>query len=65
MVLADLDETLDVDGSPKAKKNAIINYRIPKAKTLLGTSDAMPTRRLYEVAVQIEPESIRKIYDGF
>jgi hypothetical protein len=65
MVLADLDETLDVDGSPKAKKNAIINYRIPKAKTLLGTSDGMPTRRLYEVADQIEPESIRKIYDGF
>jgi hypothetical protein len=65
MVLADLDETLDVDGSPKAKKNAIISYRIPKAKTLLGMSDDMPTRRLYEVSVQIEPESIRKIYDGF
>lgn len=64
MVLADLDETLDVDGSPRAKKNAIINYRIPKPQTILGASDGMPTRRLYEVPVQIEPESIRKIYNG-
>jgi hypothetical protein len=64
MVLADLDETLDVDGSPKAKTNAIITYRIPRPQTMLGASDGMPTRRLYGVPVQIEPESIRKIYNG-
>ncbi len=65
MVLADLDETLDIDGRPKAKSNAIISYRIPKVGALLGTSDGMPPRRLYEVPEQIEPESILKIYDGF
>jgi hypothetical protein len=65
MVLADLDETLDRDGRPKVKDNAIIGYRIPKVSTLLGTSDGLPPRRLYEVPEQIEPESILKIYDGF
>ena len=65
MVLADLDDTLDRDGRPKAKDNAIISYRIPKVSTLLGTSDGFPPRRLYEVPEQIEPESILKIYDGF
>lgn len=65
MVLADLDESLDVDGRPKAKANAIISYRMPKVHTLLGHADAMAQRRLYEIPQQIEPESIIKIYDGF
>ncbi|CAG0947710.1 AAA family ATPase [Geobacter sp.] len=65
MVLADLDESLDVDGRPKAKDNAIISYRMPKVHTLLGHADAMAQRRLYEIPVQIEPDSIIKIYDGF
>ncbi|BCR04291.1 hypothetical protein DESUT3_13600 [Desulfuromonas versatilis] len=65
MILADLDDSLDVDGRPKAKDNAIISYRMPKVHTLLGHTDAMAQRRLYEIPVQIEPESIIKIYDGF
>ena len=59
------DESLDVDGRPKAKANAIISYRMPKVHTLLGHADAMAQRRLYEIPQQIEPESIIKIYDGF
>jgi 5-methylcytosine-specific restriction protein B len=63
MVLGDLAEDLDVDGRPKAKDTAIISYRLPKVRSLLGTFESsLYSRRLYELPDQIEPESIIKIY---
>lgn len=65
MIFADLDDRTDIDGRPKARENAIIGYRIPKAGSLLGSSSGtVSTRRIYEMPVQIEPESIIKIYRG-
>lgn len=64
LVLGDLDEQTDRDGRPKARENAIITYRILGGSRLLGSWDGMTPRRIYELPDQIEPESIRKIYDG-
>ena len=64
LVLSDLEETLDTDGKPKARQDAIITYRIPEVHTLLGAADKFGSRRIYEMPEQIEPKSIIKIYDG-
>lgn len=63
MIFADLDKQVDTDGRQKAREDAIIGYRIPKVASLLGSSEGfVTTRRIYEVPLQIEPESIIKIY---
>lgn len=64
LVLGDLEETLDKDGKPRARADAIISYRIPEVHALLGAVDQFGSRRIYEMPEQIEPKSIIKIYDG-
>ena len=65
LVLADLEETTDVDGHPKARETAIISYRIESPGRLLGVADdSLPMKRLYEVPPSINPESVIKIYES-
>lgn len=64
LVLGDLEETLDKDGKPRARADAIVSYRIPEVHALLGAIDQFASRRIYEMPEQIEPKSIIKIYDG-
>lgn len=65
MVFNDLSENEDRDGKPKARDDAIISYRIPGTKSLLGfTVSSITPRRIYEIPEQIQPESILKIYKG-
>lgn len=63
LVLGDLEETLDKDGKPKAREDAIISYRIPEVHALLGAVDQFASQRIYEMPEQIQPKSIIKIYD--
>ena len=64
LVLSDLEETLDKDGKPRARADAIISYRIPEVHALLGAVDQFGSRRIYEMPEQIEPKAILKIYNG-
>ncbi len=64
LVFGDLEETLDTDGKPRARADAIITYRIPRIHALLGAVDHFGSRRIYETPEQIEPKSIIKIYNG-
>lgn len=64
LVLGDLEETLDKDGKPKARQDAIISYRIPEVHALLGAVDQFGSQRMYEMPEQIQPKSIIKIYDA-
>lgn len=63
LVFADLADSVDLDGKPKARENAIITYRMAKVSSLFGNLETyLSPRRIYEVPVSIEPESIIKIY---
>ena len=64
LIFGDLEETLDKDGKPKAREDAIISYRIPEVHALLGAVDQFGSQRIYEMPEQIEPKSIIKIYDA-
>lgn len=65
LVLADLIDTPDRDGRPRAHENAIIRHRLPTHSTVLDSvlQTTGGTRRIYEIAEQLEPAMIRKIYD--
>ncbi len=63
LVFDDLDDATDTDGKPKAKENAIINYRTVNVGSLFTATDShLTARRIYETPQQIAPESIIKIY---
>lgn len=64
LVFGDLEETLDSDGKPRQRADAIISYQIPRIHTLLGATDQFGSRRIYQIPDQIDPRSILKIYQG-
>jgi hypothetical protein len=64
LVFNDLEETPDKDGKPKARRDAIIFYRIQDIDVLLGAANQFASRRIYEMPGQVDPKSLIKIYDG-
>lgn len=65
LVLADLTDEADRDGSPKAHPDAIVQHNIQNPRDVVGLSDdAYVTRRSYEVNEDLTARSFRKVYGG-